>query len=806
MLNVQFSAVVGDFELTQLVGQTLSLPAALLRGDGAREEEAPELLAKLPSGTTYNAYLRLPINGCGVIILLAPQLPESEMPLTQMFMPVMSNLAKAVRLCRQYDTHAAEVAAQQARIEHSLRQSEENLRALIELCPIGVAFSSDGVTVDGNAVYLKMFGLDNIAEIQGRPLLEQIAPQCREKMLERINKRAQGLPVENVYETTGLRRDGSQFPFLVSARRVVLPERSLTFSFFIDLTDQKRTEHALRASNEMLHTVLENAPIRVFWKDTESRYLGCNTAFARDAGLQRPEELIGKDDFAMSWQNQASLYRADDKEVMESNISRLGYEEPQTTPDGHDIWLRTSKVPLHNSEREVIGILGIYEDITQQKRAEAQIRQLAFFDPLTSLPNRRLLLDRIQQAMSVSMRNGRHGALMLLDLDQFKTLNDTKGHGVGDKMLIEVSRRLQSCVREGDTVARLGGDEFVVVLETLSSVPEEAEAQAEEVAEKIRASLSVAYRLDDNDYHITPSIGITMFRGHQHNQEDLLVHADTAMYQAKAGGRNTIRFYDPQMQAALEARSELEKALRGALARREFQLYYQLQVDAQHQPIGAEVLLRWRHSALGMVSPGQFIPIAEESGLILPIGHWVLETACAQLARWQTVPRFSKLNIAVNVSARQFRQDSFVNEVKSVLFASGINPNRLKLELTESLVLDNVEDTISKMVQLKALGVRFSMDDFGTGYSSLSYLKRLPLEQIKIDQSFVRDITTDQNDAAIVQTIIAMAQSLGLNVIAEGVETEAQCEFLELRGCRAFQGYLFGKPVPIEELERTLSR
>lgn len=801
-LELRLQAAVGDYELAQACDHPLHFPAALLVGLGTRQETARELLDRLPvAAGRYQAYLRLPIADSGVIVLLAPQMPESRLPLTQMFQPVMANLAKAIRLCRQNDAQQAAAAAQRGQLELSLRQSESNFRSLIELSPIGVAFSSDGVTVDANSTYLKMFGYENVEELRGHSLIEQIAPQCRDFVLERVRNRARGIAVEETYETVGLRKDGTQFPFLVSARRVALPERPLTFSFFIDLSGQKRIEAELRASNERLHSIIENAPLRIFWKDIDSRYMGCNTAFARDAGLNSPNDLVGKDDYSMGWHEQAEKYRADDRRVMETNIPRLAFEEPQTTPDGREIWLRTSKVPLHEGGGQVIGVLGIYEDITEQKLAEQKIRQLAFFDPLTGLPNRRLLTERMRHAMTAGMRSGRYGALMLLDLDQFKTLNDTRGHSTGDQMLIEVARRLQHCVREEDTVARLGGDEFIVVLENLSAAVDDAVLQAELVAEKIRSKLTEAYALEGGEFYTSPSIGITLFQGQQRVLDELFIHADTAMYQAKAAGRNTIRFYDPKMQATLAARSEMEAALRGALERNEFRLLYQMQVDSCHRIIGAEALLRWNSARLGHVSPGQFISVAEETGLIVEIGNWVLETACQQLANWQSQPKFAGLTIAVNVSARQFRQSNFVTQVESLLQRTGVLASRLKLELTESLVLDNVEESVRKMGELRALGVSFAMDDFGTGYSSLTYLKRLPLDQIKIDQSFVRDITTDQNDAAIVQTIIAMANSLGLDVIAEGVETSDQREFLELRGCRAYQGYLFGRPVDIEQFE-----
>ncbi len=803
-IKAKIDAAVGDYELIGLIGKQVELPCELVCrpiGSGVVQNEPIFPVLGLAN---YRSCLTLPINHTGIIVLLAADKPETRLPLKQMLQPVLAHLAKAIVLCSSNDAQLALAAEKQAQTEQSLRQSESIFNSLIELSPIGVGISSDGVTVNANQIFLKMFGYDALTELRGKPLLELIAPQSREAVSERVKRRALGLPVENLYETMGLRRDGTEFPMLVSAKRMETPEGPRTLSFFIDLTEQKRNEQALQASNDMLHTVIENAPLRIFWKDRESRYLGCNTAFARDAGLSSPPELIGRDDFQMGWRDQAALYREDDRRTMASDMPKLAFEEPQTTPDGKEIWLRTSKVPLHDAQGSVIGVLGIYDDITEQKKTGAQIHQLAFFDPLTGLPNRRLLLDRLQQAFAVGARNQQHGAVLFIDLDNFKTLNDSKGHDVGDMLLVEVADRLNSCVRDGDTVSRQGGDEFVVVLESLSGLQAEAATQADIVAEKIRSTLGLPYQLNEHLFYTSPSIGVVLFLGHENSMEAILKHADTAMYQAKAAGRNAIRFYDPALQVAIEARIELEDELRHALDKQQFQLYYQVQVDSLRRPLGAEALLRWQHPERGLVSPAQFIPLAEEMGSIVPIGLWVLRTACLQIKSWQNDARSRDLTLAVNVSAKQFRRPDFVANVQCILAETGIQAALLKLELTESVVLENVEDTITKMRELKSLGVSFSMDDFGTGYSSLQYLKRLPLDQIKIDQSFVRDIVHDPNDAAIVQTIIVMSEMLGLSVIAEGVETEAQREFLELRGCHAFQGYLFGRPVPIAEFEAGL--
>ena len=405
-----------------------------------------------------------------------------------------------------------------------------------------------------------------------------------------------------------------------------------------------------------------------------------------------------------------------------------------------------------------------------------------------------------------SRRSGRYGALLFLDLDNFKTLNDTRGHDVGDLLLIEIAQRLNASVREGDTVGRLGGDEFVLMLEDLSEDVEEAILQAGMVGVKVREAIALPYLLKGIEFTCTTSIGASLFGNHDASADDLLKHADLAMYHAKKSGRNALCFFDPDMQAKLVEHSALENDLRHALERRQLRLHYQIQVDSARRAIGAEALLRWEHPGRSLVTPAEFIPLAEETGLIVPIGLWVLQTACARIRDWSANPATRDLQLAINVSARQFRQSDFVEQVQQALSATGINPARLKIELTESMVLDNVSDTITKMHALKALGVSFSMDDFGTGHSSLSYLKQLPLDQLKIDQSFVRDLATDPNDAAIVRAIITLGQTFGLNVIAEGVETEAQREFLELNGCHAFQGYLFSRPLPPEAFEKFLEQ
>ena len=465
---------------------------------------------------------------------------------------------------------------------------------------------------------------------------------------------------------------------------------------------------------------------------------------------------------------------------------------------------------VENFNRLVLERRGLDEDlrreVAERKMADDEIRNLAYHDALTRLPNRRLLFDRLQHAIAASSRSGRYCALLFIDLDNFKTLNDTLGHDAGDLLLQEVSRRLATCLREGDTAARLGGDEFVVLLENLSENAQEAATQAETTGEKIHGALNQTYQLANHEYNGTPSIGVTLFTDHQDTVDELVKRADLAMYHAKSAGRNALRFFDPQMQAVITTRATLEAGLREALLKQQFLLYYQAQVDSQGHVTGAEALLRWQHPQGELVSPMEFIPLAEDTGLILLVGRWVLETACAQLALWAACPELAHLMVAVNVSAREFHHKDFVDQVKSVLVTSGARPQRLKLELTESLLLHDVEDTIVKMTALRAEGVSFSLDDFGTGYSSLSYLKRLPLDQVKIDRSFVRDVLTDAYDSAIARSVIDLGRNLGLGVIAEGVESGAQRDFVAANGCQNYQGYLFSRPLPLHEFEKFVRR
>ena len=562
----------------------------------------------------------------------------------------------------------------------------------------------------------------------------------------------------------------------------------------------------LRQNEERLRAVMQTIPDLVWLKDLGGVYLACNRQVERLMGAAEAD-IVGKTDYDFFATDLADFFRDHDLKALAAGKPCLNEEWLTFRDGGYHGLFETVKITMRDHAGAPSGVVGVARDITERHKvaaAEREIEQLAYYDPLTRLPNRRLLMERLRQALDNIAQSRLDGALLFIDLDQFKILNDTSGHEVGDRLLCSVAGRLTAAVRDGDTVARLGGDEFVVVLENLGVSPEEAATQAKAVAEQILEALNRPHVIGKRVLHSTPSIGITLFGALHTSVEELIKQADIAMYQAKSAGRNTLRFFDPHMQAALAARVSLEAELRFAIYRREFVLYYQPQVHSLRGIIGAEALVRWQHPERGLIFPDQFIPLAEETGLILEVGQWVLETACRQLKDWSGSGRSQDLYLAINVSARQFRLPEFVDQVGRGLQDAGAPAERLKIELTESLILDDIEDTIRKMHALKRLGVGFCMDDFGTGYSSLSYLTRLPLDQIKIDRSFVHNLPHSANDAIVVQTIITMARSLRLTAIAEGVETAAQREFLERNGCLACQGYLFSHAVPPAAFERLL--
>jgi diguanylate cyclase (GGDEF)-like protein/PAS domain S-box-containing protein len=554
----------------------------------------------------------------------------------------------------------------------------------------------------------------------------------------------------------------------------------------------RQTAQALRSAHLHTQAILDNMVNAVISFDERGLIESFNRAACAMFGYGA-QEAIGSNVFMLMPQPLQSEGSA-------------GYDKATTEPrelqglrkDGTVFPMTLSVSRVEQSGR--VSFVGLMLDLTQRRRDEEEIHRLAFYDPLTQLPNRRLLMDHLRHAMLSATRTGQIGAVMFINLDHFKTINDSLGHAMGDYLLHQAAQRLQGSVREGDIVARVGGDEFVLVLESLGTREFEAAARAEAVANLVLASLGQPYALQGKTYPCTPSIGIVMFLQDSPDLEDLLRQADAGMSQAKAAGRNKACFFNPAMQAAAQARNAMADALAHGLDQQEFVLHYQIQVDASGRITGAEALVRWNHPERGLVPPGHFIPLAEETRLILPLGQWVLEAACAQLALWAKNPATARWSMAVNVSALQFSQHNFVEHVTLALTKTGVQPHLLKLELTESMLVGDVQEIVTKMNALRAQGVRFALDDFGTGYSSLSYLKRLPLAQLKIDQSFVRDLLTDANDAVIASTIISLGHSLGLTVIAEGVETQGQHDALVAMGCDSFQGYFFGRPVPAASL------
>lgn len=680
----------------------------------------------------------------------------------------------------------------------------------------------------------------------------------------------------------------------------------------------------LSAANNLLSTIIDIAPVRIFWKNKELEYMGCNSAFAADAGENNPADLVGKNDYQMGWKDQADLYRADDRRVIESERPKLFFEEPQTTPDGKEIWLSTSKVPLRDAQNEVIGILGLYEDITERKNfqlslqrqkntaqnyldivgvlilvldidkkvqlinrhgcdiigysadevigknwvenflperfwkkvsevgdslthhdkhrityfenpvltkngeerliawrntslvdeegtiigiltsgediterklSEEKILYLANFDPLTGLPNRTQMNDHLRYTVNLTKRSGGNFAILFLDLDHFKEINDSLGHSYGDELLKEIAHRLKAAIREEDTLSRLGGDEFILLLPDTNSI------EASQVAQKLLEIIALPISVEAHEFSVTSSIGIALYPVDGTEVEPLLKNADTAMYRAKQEGRNSYCFFTDEMQKKSTRNLHLSNALRHAIGRNELSLVYQPQFSlTKEKIIGAEALLRWNHPEYGSVSPAEFIPIAEKTGLILPIGEWVLHTAVSKAKEWLE-NGYEPIIMAVNLSAVQFQNHTLIDTIIRILENTGLPPEYLELELTEGVAMRDPHKAISVMSEMHNRGVRMSIDDFGTGYSSLNYLKKFKAYKLKIDQSFVRDVNTDSDDKAIVSTIISMAKHLGLKTIAEGVETVAQLDYLRDQGCDEIQGYYFSKPVSADAFE-----
>ena len=686
------------------------------------------------------------------------------------------------------------------RTEAELRQSEERYRTLTEWSPEPLVVHDGTKFIYANPAAIRLFGATSAQDMMGKPIFDRVHPDFRDLSRARVKANTEQGGTLPMQEMRFLRLDGMGIDVEVQSTSIAYDGAAALQVALRDVTERKVAERKFLESESRYRRIVENSPDIVYAFSMTKGGLYYSPTVLAVLGYPVEHLIANPLLWAESIHPEDRLVVGNAVESFKTGIPfRIEYRVKDSEGDWH--WLFDRSIGVREVDDDFV-VEGLATDITERKQAESQIEALAFSDPLTGLPNRRLLMDRLEQAITAAARHGHQTALLFVDLDDFKTLNDTLGHDKGDMLLKQIAQRLIACVREGDTVARLGGDEFVVLLEDLSSNVQESATQAQGVTAKILSALGQPYEIEGHGHHSSASIGVTLFGGSEREAiEEPLKRAELAMYQAKAAGRNTLRFFDPEMRTAVAVRATLEAELREAVSIGQFVLHYQPQAGGDSRLSGAEALVRWQHPKRGLVSPAEFIPVAETSGLILPLGRWVLETACKQLAAWAARPETLDLTMSVNVSAREFRQPEFVEEVVTILEATGANPNRLKLELTESVLVDNVEEVIGKMNALKAKGVCFSLDDFGTGYSSLSYLKRLPLDQLKIDQGFVRDILTDPNDAAIAKMVLVLAATLGLTVVAEGVETEAQRWFLASMGCDNYQGYLFSRPLPIDEFE-----
>ncbi len=705
-----------------------------------------------------------------------------------------------------YALNAQQLLEARAHAEAERQEQQEQYRLLFNSTAEGIyGVDTQGICTFVNAACLRMLGYECEEGLVGKPIHAQIHhtyPDGRPYPVEECKVRQSTREGRSAHAEDEIhwRADGSSFPVEFWSHPIYRNEQLVgAVVTFIDITERKRMETDLR-----IHATAFESHESLMITDANGVILRVNQAFMEDTGYQSGEVVGQTPRLLKSGRHDPEFYR-----IMWETLLRTGTWQGEVwdrrkNGEIYPKWLSISVVK--GNDGAISHYIGSHIDITERKASEEKIRHLAFYDHLTGLPNRQLLMDRLKQVLASSARSSQKVALLFIDLDNFKNLNDTLGHDTGDLLLQQVAQRLESCIREGDTVARLGGDEFVVILTDLGEQAIEAAAKTETVGEKILAALSQPYLLGAYTYRCTASLGATLFADHRQGSEELMKQADIAMYQAKKAGRNILRFFDLNMQESITSRFSLEGELRKALENREFDLHYQVQLDILNRPVGAEVLIRWKHPLRGMISPAQFIPLAEDTGLIIPIGAWVLETACAQIKSWEQNELTRDLVLAVNVSARQFHQTDFVAQVRAIVQRHGIDPARLKLELTESMLVEDVEQIIATMNSLNDIGIQFSMDDFGTGYSSLQYLKRLPLDQLKIDMSFVRDLGIVEGANSIVQTIIAMARGLKLDVIAEGVETVEQREILSFYGCHHYQGYLFGKPVPIEQFEVMLKR
>lgn len=716
-----------------------------------------------------------------------------------------------------YGIEALRTKAERETNQFALEKENEKNRALLRNASDGIhILDIAGNLIEASDAFCTMLGY-RLDEMLGMNVSRWDAHFSESDLAQSVHHLI-GKRGRSQFETSHRRKDGSIFDVEVSSASLELGGKHVVFNSSRDITERKQAEKKLQQKQQQLiksetqyHELIRNLRVGIVVHASDTRIVFSNPRASELLGLSE-DQMRGKVAIDLAWnfideQNQPmplETYPVNQVITSMKPIEALvlGVRFADTA---RVTWLLVNGFPEFDATGGLKQVVVNFDDITSRKRAEAESHQLAYFDALTRLPNRRLLIDRLHSALAVSARSNHYGAILFIDLDRFKTVNDVLGHDFGDLLLIEVANRIRACVRDGDTVARWGGDEFIVLLTEIDEQIDLSSQHTAAIAAKIHACLNQPYQLNNVVQHNSSCIGVALYHGNDDAADVVLRRADIAMYKAKDAGRDAVRFFNPEMQLAVEIHAALETDLRHAVPEQQLLLYYQVQVDSEQLPLGAEALVRWNHPKRGLVSPMSFIPIAEESSLILDIGGWVLQTACRQLAAWKQQAAACRLSLSVNVSAQQFRQTDFVDMLAGLLREHDIDASLLKLELTESVVLNDIGDVVTKMRALKTLGVKLSMDDFGTGYSSLAYLKQLPLDEIKIDQSFVRDIISDPNDAVMVKTIIDLGTNFGLRVIAEGVETDAQLAFLKSHGCVAYQGFLFSKPLPSETFDTFLT-
>lgn len=703
------------------------------------------------------------------------------------------------RLMYELEVHQIELEIQNITLQEtqlSLERERKRYFDLYDLAPIAYCTLNDaGAVQDANFTATTLLDVER-DKILGHPLSHFILNEDQD-IYYFFRKRSLRSDEPQSCELRMRKKDGTLFWTYLTIVRSEEPEGVLTFRLIInDISERKASEEALRIAAIAFKS--ENG---IVVTDSESIILKVNPAFTRLTGYSA-EEAVGQTmKLLKSGRQGLRYYQLLWKELKREK--RWQGEIWDKRKNGEIFAALLTITAVVNPDEDVTHYVANFSDITANKEAEAKIHRLAHYDTLTELPNRRLFQDRLEQAIASSARSHSYGAILFIDVDNFKELNDTRGHDVGDQLLTLLSQRLHESLRKGDTVARQGGDEFIVLLQHLDTDINKAADAAKSIGQKLLDAVSMPFLLGTYEYHCRLSLGIGIFNQND-KIEELFKHADIALYQAKKTGGNALLFFDPKMQTAIDERNTLTHELQQALTAGQLRLLYQPQVDSMRNITGVEALVRWQHPEHGWMLPDDFIPLAEETGLILPIGQWILKTACEQLKEWESDALTRELKMAVNISARQFRQPDFVKQLENVLESSGADPKRLNLELTESLIIENIQENIEKMHTIKKLGVSFSMDDFGTGFSSLAYLASFPLDQLKIDRSFVTDITVNDNDAMIARTIVNMGLGLNMHVIAEGVETEEQYKFLETLGCQAYQGYLFSQPIDADSLNRLL--